>query len=353
MTVIYGMLDMRDTTVAQQRLADIGLDRLGEFAAAELAMYNEIADELMGKLSFASTEFMVRYGAQGEFEMIPAEEYSRPDVQRVGMGYSLGFPIDRYQVAVGWTRDFWRRKTVGDFTRTLDAATAADLRLLIKKIKTALFLKTNYTYADELKGDLAVKRLINADSTPINPFDGNTFDGSTHTHYLPTAGTSLADADAKTIEDHLIEHGHDGNLVLYINPAQETAVRGLTDFEEARRPYIIDPTGRFADVSNANDRHILGRLRSMEVRVRNWMPAGYLFAFNEYGVNSPLNPLHRRLSDLAEDNSLHIAGTDERFPLYTQFMERFIGFGAYNRTNGVVMYIDTGNGDVYVDPTIT
>lgn len=354
MAVIYGMLDMRDTTVAQQRLVDIGTDRLAEFLQAELAVYNAIMDELMGKLSFPTTEHTVRYGAQGTMEMLPADEYSRQDVQRMGLGYSLGFPIERYQIAVGWTKDFFKRKTVGDLTRILDGATSADLRNNIRIIKNALFQPANYTFPDELKGDLAVKRLINADSTVIPPYDGATFDGATHTHYLFTAGTAIANADAKAIEDHLTEHGHQGNLVMYANPSEETAIRALTDFTAAQSPFIINPLGAYAVVSDPGDyRHVLGRLRHMEVRLRNWMPVGYYFAFNEYGANSPLNPLARRLSDLPEDNSLHLAGEDERFPLFTQFQERFIGFGAYNRTNGVVMYKDASNGDAYVAPTFS
>jgi hypothetical protein len=91
----------------------------------------------------------------------------------------------------------------------------------------------------------------------------------------------------------------------------------------------------------------------MEVRMRNWVPAGYFLAFNEYGVNSPLNPLARRLSDIPEDNDFHLVGEDDRFPLHAQWSERYIGFGGWNRTNGVIMYQDAGNGNAYVVPTFS
>jgi hypothetical protein len=354
MAAKFGTLDMRDTTVAQLRLRDIGTDDLNAFLQAEFAMYNEIANELIGLFSFPTTEYLVRYGRQGSMEMQPAEEYSRMNLQRLGLGYSLGLPLTRWQIGIGWTRDFFRRKTVQDLTLALDAQLGADTRNNIREIKRALFGSTNYTFADELKGDLAVKRLINADSTPIPPYDGATFDGSTHTHYLYTDGATIAAADATAIQNHLTEHGHDGNLVMYINPAQEAVVRLLSTFTAAQSPFLIQPTTTVALVSNASDyRHVIGRVGAMEVRMRNWVPAGYFLAFNEYGVNSPLNPLARRLSDIPEDNDFHLVGEDDRFPLHAQWSERYIGFGGWNRTNGVIMYQDAGNGNAYVVPTFS
>lgn len=349
----FGMLDLRDTTVQQLRLAELGEDRLNEWIRNELAMYNAIADELIGKLSFPTTEVQTRYGRQGSMRMLPAEEYSRMDLQRIGRGYSLGFPLKRFQLGIGWTRDFFRRKLASDLTLTFDAAQTADWQRVIYEIKVALFSPTNYTFADELKGDLAVKRLINADSTPIPSWDGATFNGASHTHYLYTAGTTFQEVDAVTIQNHLTEHGHDSNLVTYINPAEQSEWEGMDTFIPAQKPFVIDPLGTYARVSDPADLQVLGRVGIMEIRVRNWMPAGYSFSYAEYGANNPRNPLARRLSDLPEDNAFHIAGTDDRFPFHSEWAERYIGFGAYNRTNGVVMYKDTGNGDAYVVPTIT
>lgn len=276
------------------------------------------------------------------------------DLQRLGNGYSLGLPIKRFQLGIGWTRDFFRRKLGSDLTLTLDAATAADWQRVIYEIKVALFSPTNYTFYDETKGDLAVKRLINADSSVIPMWDGTTFNGASHTHYLYTTGVTFAQADATAIQNHLTEHGHLGNLVVYINAAEVTEWTDMTGFVPAQSPFIIDPLGTYARVSDPNDyQHVLGRNGAMEIRVRSWVPAGYCFAFNEYGPNNPRNPLARRLSDLPEDNTLHVAGTDDRFPFHSEWMERYIGFGGYNRTNGVVMYKDTGNGDAYVAPTLT
>ncbi len=349
----FGMLDLRDTRVQQLRLADLGEDRLNEWIANELAIYNAIADELLSKLTFSTTEVQTRYGRQGSMRMLPAEEYSRMDLQRIGQGYSLGFPLKRFQLAIGWTRDFFRRKAASDLTAVLDAALVADWQRVIYEVKVALFGAVNYTFADEFKGDLAVKRLINADSTPIPSWDGATFNGASHTHYLFSTGTTFAQADATAIQNHLTEHGHLTNLVTYINSAEVAEWRAMTGFVPAQSPFVIDPLGTYARVSNPADLQVLGRNGLMEIRVRNWMPAGYSFSFAEYGPNNPRNPLARRLSDLPEDNNFHVVGTDDRYPFHSEYSERFIGFGAYNRTNGVVMYKDTGNGDAYVVPTIT
>lgn len=350
----FGMLDMRDTTIAQLRLAELGEDRLNEWIQNELAIYNAIAEELLSKLSFSTTEVQTRYGRQGTMRMLPAEEFSRMDLQRIGRGYSLGFPLKRFQLGIGWTRDFFRRKLASDLALTFDAAVAADWQRVIYEIKVALFSPTNYTFSDELKGDLAVKRLINADSTVIPAWDGATFNGASHTHYLYTDGTTFQEVDAAAIQNHLTEHGHQGNLVTYINTAERAEWEAMDNFLPVQRPWIIDPLGQYGRVSDSADYlHVVGRVDAMEIRARSWMPAGYSFSFNEYGPNNPRNPLARRLSDLPEDNAFHIAGTDDRFPFHSEWAERYIGFGAYNRTNGVVMYKDSGNGNAYVAPTIT
>jgi hypothetical protein len=48
---------------------------------------------------------------------------------------------------------------------------------------------------------------------------------------------------------------------------------------------------------------------------------------------------------------MEIAAEFDSYPLRARALEREIGVGVWNRTNGAVLYIDTGNADAYVAPS--
>jgi hypothetical protein len=100
----------------------------------------------------------------------------------------------------------------------------------------------------------------------------------------------------------------------------------------------------------SGDDGAIGRIFEFEVRVRNWMPAGYLLAYKEYGSNSPLNPITYRISPVASWQGLYMPGDEERFPLRQQWLERRYGFGVRQRTNGVIGQLIAST--TYTKPTI-
>jgi hypothetical protein len=51
--------------------------------------------------------------------------------------------------------------------------------------------------------------------------------------------------------------------------------------------------------------------------------------------------------------NLELAFEDERYPLRARGWEREFGVAVWQRTNGAVLYIDTGAAGAYVAPTIT
>lgn len=339
--VNFGILQRSDLMTQGLLLRDIGEDKLWDYLDANMTAYNTIMNELTSLFTFEVDSAMTRFGAGGKFVMLPADEFSKPDAQKLGPGYDIGLPYRQYQIGLGWTREYYRRKTAKEWAAEIDAMTAADQQMIIDQIRTVIFNPTNSTFRDPKYGNLAVKALLNGDSVPIPSFNGKTFDASTHTHYLVSGNTSPTLVNIQTIKVHLTEHGNSGNLVLYVNEAQEAAVRALTpDFVARQTLGIVDPLGKYAIV---NDEDAIGRIVDMEVRVRNWVPAGYLFGFNEFGPNSTLNPIARRMVvDFPEDNDLRVVATTtlaDKFPLQAEYAERWIGFGAYNRSNGVCMQV--------------
>lgn len=348
----YGILQRSDLMTQGLLLRNVGEDRLWAYFDYQLTAYNAVMEELTSLLTFSTEKPIARYGAGGTLVMVPADEFSRPDAQRLGPGYSLGFPIRQFQVGLGWTREYFRRRTAKEWQEHVDAMTLADETMIINSIRGGIFGPVNTTFPDPDFGNLSVKALLNADGSFIPSYNGISFNAGTHTHYLVSATTSPSLANLQALKLHVTEHGHRGNLVLYINEAQEPAIRALTpDFVAKQQIGIVNPLGSFAVVADTENG--IGRIIDMEVRVRNWVPAGYLFCFNEYGANSPQNPLARRLSPFPEDNTLRLVATTDladKFPLQAEYAERWYGIGAYNRSNGAVMQIKASGS--YDTPTL-
>lgn len=335
----FGILQRSDLMSQGLLLRDIGEDRLWQYLDYQLSAYNAVMKELTSLLTFETERPITRFGAGGRMYMLPADEFSRPDAQKLSPGYQLGFPITQYQIGLGWTREYFRRRPAKEWAEEVDSMTGADEAMQIDNIRSALFNPTNSTFHDPDFGDLAVKALLNADSLFIPGYNGVTFNPASHTHYLVSGNTSPTLANLQAMKLHVTEHGHRGQLVLYINDAQDPAIRALTGFVAKQQIGIVDPLGKFAVVQDEN---AIGRIEDMEVRVRNWVPAAYMFVFNEYGPNSNQNPLARRISPFPEDNDLRIVATTDtadKFPLTAEYAERWFGVAAKNRSNGVVMQI--------------
>jgi hypothetical protein len=356
----YGTLNLVDTLASsQQTVAQYGEDNAFRDIQRALDIHNAIWQDMVGDLAVVTTDRQRRYGGDSTMTMGELDEFGRADAQKVSAGATVGFPLRRYGRAVQWTRLYFLRATAAELAAQFLALQDADVRNLQFQVKTRLFTATNSTFSDDLVDgvDLAVKALVNADSAPIptGP-SGTTFNAATHTHYLYTAGTSLAASDVVSLIETVVEHHETGRAVVNINRAQEAAVRARTGFNAYLNARLVPAsTTAYAqgqlDEMSLYDRAI-GVFESSgvsaEIRVKPWIPSGYLHAFVEGGPA----PLVIR-QDPAIGGGLMLAYDDEQHPLRARALDRYFGVGTWNRTNGAVMYIDTGNGDAYVAPTLT
>lgn len=350
----YGTLHILDTIAAsQQTIAQLGEDKVWDSVDKALAAHNAIANELVTTFAQQSTDRLRRYGAVSSMTMEEVDEDGRADAQKITAGANVGFPLRKFQISVQWTRDYLRRATGQEFAAQFTAATTADMRNFQKALRDALFGPTNYTILDRFVDNVSldIKRLLNADSAdiPLGP-SGTVFDGATHTHYLARAGGSLAASDISAAITTVTEHFSTGQAVLYINRAQEAAVRAMTTNFTAYVDARIIPAQNTQqvrgnlDVMNIYDRAI-GLFDSAEVWVKPWVPANYMFTYVQ-GEDPPL--VYR--TDPATASNLEIAVEDENYPLRARTLERYFGFGVWNRSNGAVLY---GGNTVYAAPVFT
>lgn len=355
----YGTNAALDTLAALNNtlVADIGEDTVWNEIQRALEIHNSITNEMMGEFVERSTDQLRRYGGTDSMAMDELDEFGRADAQKITAGATVGFPLRKYGVSVQWTRTYLLEAMASEIVANATAAMDADVKAIQREVKRALFLPTNVTFLDRLVANLSlpVKRLVNADSMPIpqGP-NGEAFTASSHTHYLFTAGVAIAAADLTALVLAVAEHTNTGQVVVNINAAQETAVRALTGFVPVTPTFVTPATSAAAIVQQYDTTSLGDRLigyyggNYAEVRVKPWVPAGYLHAWIRGGP-TPLVMRTRR----AGSGDLQLVYEDETHPLRARGWEREFGVSVWNRTNGAVLFVDAGAAGSYVAPTIS
>lgn len=346
MPVKTGTLQISDLlSIQNQSVLEFGMDNVREVIARDLAAHNSILRDMVAELADPTTDYQRRYGSQTNTSMVEVDEYGRGPTQKELVGATVGFPLRKFQYAIGWTAEWFQLHTPEDMARQILAAQKAHVTKVLLEVKRAIFGPANYVFQDfhETLVDLPVKRLVNADGAAIPPGPhGETFDGATHTHYLATA--SLDDASAKALISDVQEH-HEGEVRVVIAQADEDDWRGLSSFKEYRDSRLIATEGdpqRTLDYTRTNNRPI-GIVGAAEIWVKPWGLPNYAFAY----VPGATKPLAFRERKQAPMRGLRVAAQLDTHPLYAEYMEAMFGLGVWTRTNGAVLETDNGT---YQDP---
>jgi hypothetical protein len=347
----FGTLSLSDLlVVTQPSIIEFGEDKVFEAIQLQLQAHEALMQEKMQQHAEVTTDRRRRYGGPDSMQMEDVDEAGIVDTQKVTAGSTVEFPLRRKQVAIQWTRDYMETHTPAELAAQYQAAEDADVRTFDLSLRQAIFRPTNYVFNDRFvdKVDLNIKAFVNADGAPlpVSP-NGATFDASSHTHYLASA--TLTEAAVDAVLETVVEHYANGQAMLYINRAQETAIRALPKFT----PYLdarIIPGANTTTAQGSLDpnqlyNRAIGLYNGAEVWVKPWIPAGYLFAW----MRGAPKPLVVRIRN-AQRGAYRIVSDMESFPLRAQTMEREYGVGVWNRTNGAILYI---GGGTYVQPTLT
>lgn len=348
-TGTYTLEDLKgiDPTVTVE---DFGEAEATAVAREELEAHNTKYLDMAGVLMVTTTERTSTYGSGGIRRLQRVDENGRAVTKKSTFkGGTFGLPVDRYQDALGWNRDFIINTPVSRFAREMINMQDGDVDNLFNLVQAALFVPTNYTFYDYLVDDaeLAVKRLLNGDgdAIPANRA-GVTFNGGTHTHYLGAAAWSNEAVDALIAT--VREHDHTGRLVIYINASNVSSISLLSKFRPAVSDRVIYGDG----VTRANitldnsrdDNRVVGLWADLyDIETRPWMPAGYAFVYDTQADK----PLAMRLPVAATLQGLRLVGDIDIYPLRANYWERRVGVGVRTRTNGAVGFM---NGGTYTSP---
>lgn len=355
MATVTGTHDISSLLAARhQTVASFGMDTVVEVLRRDMAAHNAIMRDALSDLADRTIDRQRLAGTSVSGEMVKVDEYGRAPTQKPKPGQTVGFPLDQYDFALGWTTRFLEKATPADLAAGQLAAQKAHRKAVARELRRSLYLSSNYTFYDYTVDnvELAVKRLVNADSAeiPEGP-NGETFDGSTHTHYQARAG-SLAASDVDALVKDVLEHGHGGQIKIVIAAGDAATMAGLTaGFTPLTGPAIVpatdaDSTIRRLDVTRADNRLIGYWNGAYEVWTKPWAIANYWLA---YDASDSAKPLAMRV-DTVRGSDLRLQAEIEMYPLRAEYMSAMFGFGVWTRTNGAVLYIgDTS----WTDPTIS
>lgn len=353
--MMYGNLTVLDRLAnANTTVTDYGEQEAFDTLQEVLVAHNEALEEMLEPIAFVTTDRIFSYGTSSTMEMRRVDEFGAVDTQKSrNPGQNLGLPLYNHQLAIGWTRKALQNMATQTLAAQFVLANDADVANIHRELKRTLFSSTNnLTYVDRLVDGvtLEVRALLNADGQfpPLSP-TGDSFP-STHTHY--TATTSLTAAAMTGLVENVREHGVSGQLVLFINRADETAFRALSGFTPYVDSRIVQPsTATYAEGSLDLidiDNRAIGIFGPAEVWVKPWVPATYQVCLDMGGADKPLAIRVRNGGFSTGPGALTIAAEHDHFPLRAQWMEREFGMGIVNRERAAIHF---SGGASYTVPT--
>jgi hypothetical protein len=346
---LQSLLQVTNVTLAQYGL---GFEGILEVVRNELATHNQLVQEAVADFCEVTTDRMRPIGQGQTGSMYEVDEFGRAPTQRdVGSGM-LALPLRKFQFAVGWTDLWFETKTPADLALQLQNSEKAHIRRVLYELKRAVYFTGNFTFRDFLvdQVDLPVKRFANADGMYITEGPNTEiFDGTTHTHY--SANATLTDPVLLATVNTVAEHGWTQQLRLYINAANEAAVRALPSFQAYQDPRVaLGVTTSRIEQPRLNitrmDNRAIGIFGLAEVWVKPWALPNYYLASDTAG----LKPLGYRQRSQATLQGLRLDGELRAFPLNTKYLTAEFGLGAINRTKAAILFV---GGGTYIDPTLT
>jgi hypothetical protein len=351
-TGTYTLEDLLAARFATVRAVEFGIDTLVDVLANDLAVHNAIMEELLGEFADPTFDIFRRQGSSQDGEFNEVDEIGRTPTQKIQPGQTVGFPLRKFQHAIGWSQDYQDRASVQDFAQSQYNAQKAHRRLVARELKKALYGSVNYTWVDIYAPraiDVPVKAFWNADGSAIpNGPNGEVFVGATHTHYFGSATLTTSAVD--TLINTIVEHGFGARIRIFINRADETGWRALSGFAAYPQPEMTTgtaagiPTNATLDITRLDNRAI-GRYGAAEIWVKPWAMPNYAVALD---IGSAAKPLAFRRDPIRP--GLYTAANLNAFPLIAEYMQVFMGFGVWNRGNGAVLQF---NNATYTVPTIT
>ena len=345
---IPGILGIQDSE--RTYVEGVGQRQVFEATQEYVAMVNEDLARVTGLFIERTTEdHKFRYYLPADGELQRVSELGRPGERKVTGSWDVALPLEGFGDALGTSRIDLAYMTLADYQRHVEGITLRAQNTLRKEILRTLLDNVNYTFADKLRGDLAVKALANQDGTLFPPKAGAaTAAEANHFAESNYATASITDTNnpiktiSRALRERFVSNGSNRRRVVLIAPGAQDYVEALTDFEQVNDPNIARgvTANNVLNLPVAIPGEVIGYCNEAYVSVWEWMPANYMIGIDLQAEK----PIHMRV-DPGYTNlprGLTLVTESDEFPLSKSDWQWRFGLGIVNRLNGYVMELGTG-----------
>lgn len=338
---IWGILQLPDANVPVTQVGQtLTYEAINQLAERHNARVQAIIRTLVGDtITYVESYFETPGGGM----MQEADRLTRPAaIKRVGR-YNIGFPIRDARDQIAGDDITLAYMTLAQAQANVSTVFVRHLNWVRHHILRALFNNVNESFWDETLGRaVTVRRLANEDGTIYAP-GLNAETGVDDNHYLVSgyAAASISNTNNPfpVLRDEITEHEGEGNIVVWINPAQSALVKALADFVPYADPMLrqpLDTTVISGSAPMGIPGTVIGRISNVWVAEWTSVPAAYMVAID---LNQP-PPLQKRVdvpTDIRGRGRLELIARQEEFPLQESFWRDRHGYGVANRTAAAVM----------------
>lgn len=343
--VPYGFWRLAD--LKDRRITEVGVTEIDTAVRQSIEEHNRNLNQIFETFVRRTTDYKLLYSVAQNARLQLLDEDGRADKIKPAGRYEVGFPLRHFGIAWGANWVTRKKMTVGEAATTTRQLLDADVRTVRDDIMISIFDNVGYTFADPVRGNLAVKPFANGDTVVYNVMTGADV-GATDTHFLPQAGAGLLLATVQTVYTEITEHPENGGEVTMFVPSnQRSAVEGLTGFYPVRDPNVQLGTGtsQLVGTDGLNGPgELFGYVGKVFMREWRQLPNDYCIAIATEGEK----PLAMREDDESDLRGFRPAEERSEFPYWeNQYIRRF-GTGAWNRVGAVVVRVNNAS---YAVPT--
>lgn len=344
--VAYGFLDLQ--RLFDQRATVVGEQVIFDAIDATIAEHNRQITALLGIFATRTTQFQINYQQAGVARLQPGDEKSRARPLEGGGEYTVAFPLQKGDAALGLTYMARQKITVAEVNRRTNLLTMADARWVRDHVLAALVTNVSWSFTDKQHGALTIQPLANGDTVQYL-IQAGADQGATDTHFGAQAAAISDGANPfATIHDELLEHPENsGEVVVFVPTNLKASILGLANFVPVPDKNVSQPSTALAiegTLGIATPGELIGYVDGCWIVWWRSMPSSYMVAMTTGG---------ERALAMREDDTPSLQGfvrSDDRnvYPYYESQWFRQCGFGAWNRVNAYVYYV---GGGAYAIPT--
>ena len=343
--VPYGFWRLAD--LKDRRITEVGVSQIDDAVRQSIEEHNRNLQQMFSTFVRRTTDYKLVYSAAQNARLQLLDEDGRARKIKPAGRYEIGLPLRHFGIAWGANWVTRKKMTVAEAASTTNILLDADRRTVRDDLLISLFDNAGYTFADPVRGNLAVKGLANSDSTVYNVMSGADV-GATDSHFIPQSGASLLIATVQAVYTDITEHPENGGEVtMFIPSNQRTAVEAMTGFKPVLDPNIS--VGSATDTLVGTDGlagpgELFGYVGKVFMREWRQLPSDYCIAIATQGEK----PLAMREDEESDLRGFRPAEERSDFPYWeNQYIRRF-GTGAWNRVGAAVVRVNNAS---YAIPT--